>query len=211
MPQEQPAGTRERRRLATSAAIERIAVDLALEHGSDQVTVDMICERGMISHRTFYNYFPSKDAAIVGNGPPPASGARVAAFCASNSADVVEELIDLLVSPLLEAGGDEHGPVANRRMLLEREPQLFEKAMQRFGDFMQELSEVVLARLERAGRTTDETPDLREEAEMIVALAGAVMHRASHELFKSGGEGDPREMLARSADLARRVLSKGTR
>lgn len=61
-----PEGLRARKRRRTEIAIESSAVSLALEVGVEHVTVDAICERADISRSTFFNYFPSRDDAIVG-------------------------------------------------------------------------------------------------------------------------------------------------
>ena len=61
-----PEGLRARKRRRTENAIESSAVSLALELGVEHVTVDAICERADISRSTFFNYFPSRDDAIVG-------------------------------------------------------------------------------------------------------------------------------------------------
>lgn len=58
-------GRRARQKLATRVALQRAALDLVRARGSDAVTVDDICARAGVSPRTFFNYFPSKDAAII--------------------------------------------------------------------------------------------------------------------------------------------------
>lgn len=62
-------GLRERKRRETRATIERAAVMLVDELGYDSVTVAMICDRAVVSQGTFFNYFPTKDAAIIGITP----------------------------------------------------------------------------------------------------------------------------------------------
>ncbi|WP_336658790.1 TetR/AcrR family transcriptional regulator [Leucobacter sp. USHLN153] len=62
----QPEGLRARKRRRTENAIESAAVSLALDLGVSEVTVDAICERADISRSTFFNYFGSRDDAIVG-------------------------------------------------------------------------------------------------------------------------------------------------
>ncbi|MFD9896408.1 TetR family transcriptional regulator [Amycolatopsis sp. NPDC059027] len=57
-------GRLERRRVAKRAAIRAVAVRLALEHGPDAVTVEMISKAADISPRTFFNYFRAKDDAF---------------------------------------------------------------------------------------------------------------------------------------------------
>lgn len=50
--------------------IERHTVALVQEHGLDHVTVEMICEMSHISQRTFFNYFKTKDEALIGTQAP---------------------------------------------------------------------------------------------------------------------------------------------
>ena len=65
---DRPVGLRERKRRATRSAIERAAIALVDECGYEGVTVAQICDRANVSQGTFFNYFPTKDAAIVGIG-----------------------------------------------------------------------------------------------------------------------------------------------
>ena len=58
-------GLRERRRRQTSADIRGAAVRLAQARGWDKVTIEEICVQAGISTRTFFNYFPNKEAAIA--------------------------------------------------------------------------------------------------------------------------------------------------
>ncbi|HTQ18873.1 TetR/AcrR family transcriptional regulator [Mycobacterium sp.] len=90
-------GLRERRRRQTSADIRGAAVHLAQQRGWDKVTIEDICVEAGISTRTFFNYFPNKEAAIAyGPSDLPAELAEefVAAGPAPYSA-VLAELITL--------------------------------------------------------------------------------------------------------------------
>ena len=57
---------REQKRLETRLRIEDAATLLVDEHGFAAVTVEEICEKAGISRRTFFNYFDSKDSAVLG-------------------------------------------------------------------------------------------------------------------------------------------------
>jgi AcrR family transcriptional regulator len=59
-------GLRERKRRDTRRAIAGAAQELVLEHGLDAVTIDQIANAADVSPRTFFNYFASKDEALVG-------------------------------------------------------------------------------------------------------------------------------------------------
>lgn len=60
-------GLRERKRAATRAAITAVARTLTAERGLNGYTVEEVCERADISRRTFFNYFPTKEDAILGH------------------------------------------------------------------------------------------------------------------------------------------------
>ncbi len=58
-------GRRERKKQATRAALSEAAPRLSLEHGVENVTVEQIADAADVSLRTFFNYFSSKEEAVV--------------------------------------------------------------------------------------------------------------------------------------------------
>ena len=196
-------GARERRKRQVSETIERIAVDLALELGMEGATVEKICERALISHRTFYNYFPSKEAAVFGGGPQP-SPQGLEAFRRGTSPDVLGDLLDLMSATAL---AQEQGPelFRDRQRLLRRDPQLAAKAAPKFDRVVDELNELVRDRLTRMGQDSE----LHDRAAMIVALALAVVQRAFQMQLEADPDADPRAVLQNSISLARRILTEG--
>lgn len=57
------------RRIATGNQIQSAALTLAARDGLDAVTVDAIAREAGISVRTFFNYYPIKEAALFGPDP----------------------------------------------------------------------------------------------------------------------------------------------
>lgn len=62
-------GLRERKRRETYLRIEDEATRLFLEKSYEAVTLEEICEAAVVSRRTFFNYFQSKDHVAIGHMP----------------------------------------------------------------------------------------------------------------------------------------------
>ena len=63
---DESCGLRERKKRETRRALNLAALDLVEEKGFAAVTTEEIAARAGVSARTFFNYFPSKEAAVIG-------------------------------------------------------------------------------------------------------------------------------------------------
>src|ERR1700722_6030577 len=75
-PGETRVSLRERKKLATRRSLRRVALDLVAARGFVHVTVEDIAEAANVSPRTFFNYFPSKEAALFGANPERVTALR---------------------------------------------------------------------------------------------------------------------------------------
>jgi AcrR family transcriptional regulator len=57
---------RERKKALTRDSIESRALDLFLERGYDRVRIDDICADALVSQRTFFRYYTSKEDLVLG-------------------------------------------------------------------------------------------------------------------------------------------------
>jgi AcrR family transcriptional regulator len=108
-----PVSLRERKKLATRRQLRRAALELVGERGLANVTVEDIAEAADVSPRTFFNYFPSKEAALFGGEPDRAAALRDRVARLAPGAPAVEVLrtvmaqdAEAVAAELRSLGGD---------------------------------------------------------------------------------------------------------
>ena len=203
---EKPAeGLRARKRAAARSGIEEAAVALALEHGYEHVTVDMICTASMMSPRTFFNYFGSKEGVFLGPAPAAATQAAARAFLADADTPVVLSLAAAVVSALLE--GQPNPGLARRRMLvIVASPELLSKQHEWMSVQENQLTDLVLARYAARARP-EPAAELAAEARMAVGLAlGMVRVVLQQSLIEHDGAWPDAAALERAGELAERLF-----
>ncbi|MCF8589395.1 TetR/AcrR family transcriptional regulator [Gordonia liuliyuniae] len=119
--QETHGGLRDRQRAETLLRLHDAAIDLVQEHGLTETTVSEIADRAGVSRRTFFNYFASKEDAVLGAGEP------------TIPADAVDHLLDgpeqfdravRIVFSVASSGRHVRNRPAERRALIMAHPEL---------------------------------------------------------------------------------------
>ena len=188
-------GLRERKRLATRRAIQVAAVELAAELGVDRVTVDEISRIADISPRTFFNYFPTKEAALVGDGPRLPADTSVDLFVNAGPASIFAG-ISTLLTEASAAASEDHELTALRRTVLKQHPQLFAMRMLSMRQFEGELEELVVRRLVADGEP--EGAATHSRARLITLVSFGVMRHAWSTWADSGASTDLAARLGES-------------
>ncbi|WTN37613.1 TetR/AcrR family transcriptional regulator [Streptomyces sp. NBC_00631] len=172
-------GLRERRRRETRQEIRAAALRLAGEHGFDKVTVEMISAEADVSHRTFFNYFPNKEAAVV-QAPPGLLGEDTEAFTAAGPAhprEVLADLTALLLRNMVEQP-PQRDEFSATFALAREHPPVLAAMLASFGTFEQSLVDIVAAR-------TGERPE--DEAPRLIAALAVTALKTGIESWVAGG------------------------
>jgi AcrR family transcriptional regulator len=158
-------GLRERKKLATRTALTDSALRLSVEHGVESITVEQIAVDAGVSLRTFFNYFSSKEEAVVA-GDAVTAGRIVSAFAGRPAEEsVVEALQRALAETVPELVDRER--MAELRVLRST-PSLLPHQLAAFGAHEQGLAKAVASRL---GTDLDEDPyPLLVAATVLAAL-----------------------------------------
>jgi AcrR family transcriptional regulator len=171
-------GLRERKKQATRRALHDAAVRLALDEGLEHLTVEEISAAADVSVRTFFNYFPSKEQAILGDDVFPADEGQTAALMADASS-VLDGLHRVAIA-LAANTASRREQVLMRWQLMERYPALLPQIFARLQEFEKVLASAVAAR----------TGDAAEDAypQLMAALATTSMRTAVRRW--TAGRGD---------------------
>lgn len=105
----EPLGRRERKKRETRQALQDAALRATLERGLVAVTVEDIAEAADVSVRTFFNYFSTKEQAIVGYDPDRPARLREAMLARPTGEEPLAALRAVLVemAEQLTVGPDE--------------------------------------------------------------------------------------------------------
>jgi AcrR family transcriptional regulator len=198
-------GLRDRKRAETRQRLESAAVTLVLRDGLDHATVDSISAMADVSSRTFFNYFDTKEDAVLGIRDSELDADAVAQHLArTDGADVIDSTVTLLlsvISPSIE-GKALH---EQRHEVLRRHPQLFGRHVAQMTRMVEPLVDAVVAILEHdaGGRPVE-----RAQAEVLMGLCGSAVRSAVKE-WVALDDSEPVELVQpRATAIVRSVIER---
>ncbi|MFD1214056.1 TetR/AcrR family transcriptional regulator [Arthrobacter sp. GCM10027362] len=170
----QPTSLRDRKRAETWNTLHQAAAQAALTQGLEQVTVEAVATAAGVSCRTFFNYFATKEDAVLGLQEPTVDEEVLAAYDVDG--DLLEETSRLMLSVMRSIqGGDKEA--GHRRELFARYPHLLHRRFQYVTKVEQLLIGLVTERL-AASRRWQQHPhefEVEETARMLVMIVGSGM------------------------------------
>ncbi|MFI7481577.1 TetR/AcrR family transcriptional regulator [Kocuria sp. M1R5S2] len=198
-----PSSLRARKKAETWAAIHEAAAALVVERGTDGTTVEAVAEAAGVSPRTFFNYFRTKEDAILGMRAPALDPALLEDF--SPEHDLLGQVSRLLlaVARSAYAGGD----ASRRRELLREYPQLALRRRELTTEAEELVRRALVDLLAADPRWADGLGehDVDEAARMLVLLAGVPLHFAISSAHHSPAAGLTPEEHESALDLFHRL------
>lgn len=165
---------RERKKEMTRRTIEKAVLELVIEKGYENVTVDDVCDRSSISRKTFFNYFSSKDAAILGSRGTRLEEEHLFEMLeeSADEANYLDALVTSLQITWNEKGGREE-IVKLRRAVLSERPQIFYHGNVGLPDF-QKKAYAALRRYLLSNPERRMLPENSVEEEAVIAASAVI-------------------------------------
>ncbi|SSC21934.1 transcriptional regulator, TetR family, partial [Klenkia terrae] len=165
------SGLRDRKKAATRRALHVAALELVAERGLDAVSVDEIATAADVSPRTFFNYFPTKDDAVLGLDPDESGSVAAAVAARPGDETPVEALRAVAVERAAVMARDgELWPL--RMRVVDASPVLLAHLAAAFGRGDHEVAAVLAA---RSGTGPQDLYPL-----LLAGVSGVAMRTALH-------------------------------
>ncbi|MDV8149236.1 TetR/AcrR family transcriptional regulator [Arthrobacter sp. B10-11] len=200
-------GLRERKRAATRAAITVVARQLTAERGLHGYTVEEVCERTDISRRTFFNYFPTKEDAILGHVDDEIPAEVLEEFVAGGRSSPPGEISPTLFRDLvrLSLKLSEHMAASEEETrqligVVKKEPQLILRIIG--------VTEKREAQFARDVALREGVPPEHPVVQMAVVLLGTIARKSSMAYFSDGNTRPYQELLLENISAASQLFSQ---
>lgn len=144
-----------------------------LENGWAATTIESIAARAGVSTRTFFNYFPSKEDAVLGIQALELPDSALAEF-ESSDADIFERAVHLMMAVVRTSSPDDE--LRQKRKALLREIPELKVRWKAIGPEAGKLIEPVLAQAFMDSPEMDEDP--HDFAQVLLLITGAIINFA---------------------------------
>lgn len=212
MKETEAVGLRDRKRQATRKRLERAAIDIVAASGLDALTIDAISERADVSPRTFFNYFDSKEDAILGIRLAGDVTAQLEQTMTDMRPTSLRDGVLTLFADFLEDASHDPELRAARRTVLREHPDLLQRRFAKMGALFGTLTRSVYELMQRTARPED-PPPTESEARVVLMACGAAVHSAVMEMScqEKGGlpDGSPGPAVrARAEQLLEETMGR---
>ncbi|MBO0908083.1 TetR/AcrR family transcriptional regulator [Arthrobacter sunyaminii] len=199
-------GLRERKRTATKLAIITAARILTAERGFSGYTVEELCEKVGISRRTFFNYFPAKEDAVLGSPADEIPADLAEEFIARGASSGRDTISPSLLSDFVDFAAAmmdrmvmSRDQMVQLKLAVAAEPRLLEKVLHGSQEAEEAFATLLSAR--------EGLPPADPRIQAALALFTALAQRAGPAFFDPGNTRPYREILSEAVNAMHEVIS----
>jgi len=205
----QKTGLRDRKRRETRARLEEAAVTLVLRDGLEQTTIGTISELADVSPRTFFNYFDSKDSAILGLRHLEITDETVSDYVTGDDGnDLVASVVHLLFA-VMDAPVSRPTIREDRLEILRRYPQILGGQLAQMTLMTGRLSEAAQGLLARDPRFSGlAAAEQAAYADLILAMCGGAVRVAMRQSGQTGLGAPDEDLEQRATWLVKEMVGK---
>jgi AcrR family transcriptional regulator len=193
----------------TAANLTAVSRRLTAERGLAGFTIEEVCDAVDVSRRTFFNYFASKEDAVIGANPDEEFRRFAEEFLARGAGGWPEVLNDLIALAVEHIESEDLDPREHTDLMaaLEREPRL----LARFMGITRERDRQFRALIASRQGVGDDDPRVFA----TVSVLGSLMKSSADNFVAPDNDRDFATILTSSLEAMRTVLappapSKGT-
>ncbi|MFZ2836392.1 MAG: TetR/AcrR family transcriptional regulator [Candidatus Saccharimonadales bacterium] len=198
------ASLRKKKHLQTRGAIEQAAIKLVEDRGLANATIDTISQNAEVSKRTFFNYYDTKEDAILGFSKTDLlKHSDVESMSMRGGEDVIEFVIRVLVETF--EGSIASGDLRRRRSAIMRTcPQLLERQMEIISKLGANLSTGLHTSLNV--HFLSKQPIKKELSDVIMMLCFGAVRAATKEWLAADKRKSYKNIYPRATMLAREAI-----
>ena len=189
-----PAGRRDRKKAETRESLRWAALRLAKEQGYEHLTIEAITEAADVSVRTFFNYFATKEEALLGTDEARVKAVIPGLLEARPADEPIVSALRAVLAGIAEQFVENNALWQARMDLLRTSPELWPRMFAHFTQFERVLTEAVALR-------TSRDPDTDLYPAVVAASVVAVMRVALTKWRTDGEAASLADLLTDALDV----------
>lgn len=200
---------RQQNRVDALRAIHRAAYELTLQDGPASATVEAISRKAGVSARTFFNYYRSKEDAVLGIHPPQVRLEQLSALAQGGTRGLFNRVLTLMHEVVRDSIID-GSTFAHRKEIFDLLPESKDRMRAHMSACESAVQEAIVSNFD-TGILQDEAlktqPDAQDSARALIVLAGSAF-RFTYERAPFDLLSPPVEKVAESVEIFNRILKE---
>lgn len=200
---------RQQNRVDALRAIHRAAYELTKQDGPASATVEAISRKAGVSARTFFNYYRSKEDAVLGIHPPQVHVDQLRALGQGGAKGLFYRVLILLHEVVRDSIVD-GATFAHRKEIFELMPESKDRMRAHMSSCESAVQEAIVSNFDTGVFENEELstqPDAQETARALIVLAGSAF-RFTYERAPFDLLSPPVDRVAESVEIFSRILKE---